>query len=112
MNILLSIILVCNCQFTSYRSVKEQTDDSPFITATGEFVHSSGVAISRDLHIKYGGTIRYGDILLIEDYGFRVVNDLMAVRHKNSVDIWVKTYEEEKAVGVQNKKVWLIKETK
>lgn len=88
---------------TSYRSVPEQTDSSPFITATGGRVHRDGVALSRNLLKRWGGPVSYGDIIYIENIGFKVANDTMNKRHLNHVDIWVKTYEEEKTFHTQYK---------
>lgn len=107
--LLLSAILLGNMTITSYRSLPEQTDSTPFITATGEHVHSSGVALSRDLLARWNGPVKYGDLVYIEGYGLKVVNDTMHPRHRNHVDIWVETYQEEKAIGVRKGKVWLIK---
>ncbi len=109
MNLVLSAILIGSLTATSYRSVPNQTDDSPFVTSTGERVHKHGVAVSRDLLERWGGPIKYGDWVYIEGYGFKVVNDCMNERHKNRIDIWVASYEEEKAVGVRKAKVWLVK---
>lgn len=105
----LAAILIGNMQITSYRSVKEQTDDTPFITSTGDHVHSEGVALSRDLLSRWGGPISYGDVVYIEGYGTKVVNDCMNARHTNAVDMWVSSYAEEKEVGVRRGKVWIIK---
>lgn len=102
-------ILLGSLQVTSYRSVPNQTDNTPFITATGEHVHSNGVALSRDLLERWGGPVKYGDTVYIDGFGFKVVNDCMNKRHKKHLDIWVKTYQEEKQIGWQRKKVWLIK---
>lgn len=126
--LLVTLVLLGNMQITSYRSVPSQTDETPFITANGGFVHSNGVAVSRDLHVRYGGTLNFGSIIYIENYGFKVVNDLMAdwicldrprpqrksdcIKRKyqrRHIDIWVATYQEEKAVGWKMGKVWLIK---
>lgn len=93
---------------TAYRSVPNQTDSSPFHTSTSEHVSPYGVAVSQDLiclacrrlHRRCkeleGERLHYGDLLYIEEIGWKFVNDLMNERHKNSVDIWVKTREEEK----------------
>lgn len=93
---------------TSYRSVPNQTDDSPYYTSTGEHVHPHGIAVSRDLHKRWGGPLNYGDVVYIEGYGFKVVNDVMNQRHKQAIDIWVATFDEEKAVGVRHKRIWLV----
>lgn len=104
----LVLLLLGNMQITSYRSVPEQTDSTPFITASGQHVHSSGVALSRDLLKRWGGIVEYGDVVYIEGYGFKVVNDTMNRRHRDHIDIWVATTEEEKEIGWTEGKVWLI----
>jgi 3D (Asp-Asp-Asp) domain-containing protein len=98
-------------QVTSYRSVTEQTDSSPFYTSTGEKVHPFGVALSRDLLKRWGGPFDYGDLVYIDGYGFKIVNDCMAQRHKKAIDIWVETLAQEKKIGVRRANVWLVKRT-
>lgn len=105
--LMLIVSLLGNMTVTSYRSVPEQTDDSPFITSIGERTHKNGVAVSQDL--LRSGAVKYGDIIYIEDYGFKVVNDTMHPRHKNHVDMWVETYEQEKAVGVKKLKIYRVR---
>jgi len=123
-------VLLGNMTITSYRSVKEQTDNDPFITSTGEYVHSNGVALSRDLLYRWDGPVHYGDVVYMEGFGFKVVNDCMAdwicldrprpktkqncllrKYQRKQIDLWVKTYKEEKAVGVKKGKMWLVKTT-
>lgn len=109
MNTLILIItLLGNLQVTSYRSVSNQTDNSPYFTSIGERVHPHGVAVSRDLLKRWGGPLNYGDTIYIEGYGFKVINDCMAARNKNAIDIWVGSKEEERRVGVRHLNVWLI----
>lgn len=106
---------------TSYRSIPQATDDSPYITATGEKVDKHGIAVSQDLlcpmafgktklHSRktclYKESIHYGDWLVVEKYGPKQVNDCMHPRWKNRVDIWVSSYPEEKAIGVRKLKIW------
>lgn len=112
MNLSILVVLLGTLTVTSYRSVPEQTDDSPFITSTGDRVHQDGCAVSRDLLKKWGGPIDYGDVLYIEGYGFKIVNDTMHPRIKRHVDMWVPTYQDEKAVGVRKIKIYLIKKEK
>lgn len=103
---------------TSYRSVHSQTDSSPHFTSTGERVHKGGVALSRNLLKRWGGPADYGDYVLIEGMGIYRINDCMndtkwdKVNKKripivNSIDIWVSSYEEEKAIGFQKRRVYL-----
>ena len=116
--ILIAGLLLGQLQVTSYRSVPNQTDDSPYHTSIGQRVHPHGVAVSRDLLKRWGGPLDYGDFIYIEGYGIKVVNDCMAARHKRSIDMWVETYSEEKAIGVRKLKIYklqkelYVKETK
>lgn len=99
---------------TSYRSVPEQTDSSPYITSIGERVSIRGLAVSPDLLKKHGGPLQYGDLLYIDGLGYRFVNDVMAPRHKRAVDIWVPTYKAEKEFDQKYRgkrfKVYIVKE--
>lgn len=121
---------------TSYRPVREQTDSTPFHTSTGERVAPGGVAVSRDLlcgacrklhrrceHPEYPKKLHYGDALYINGYGFKYINDCMGiytsykVRGKikrkiitNQIDIFVRTYKEEKSVNIKHLEVWKVKE--
>jgi 3D (Asp-Asp-Asp) domain-containing protein len=88
---------------TAYRSVPQQTDDSPFITSIGHHTHPYGIAVSQDLLAT--GKVKYGDYLCVERLGCYVVNDTMNQRHTNSADIWVATYEQEKAIPPKLRKV-------
>lgn len=108
MSLIIKTLFIGILTVTSYRSVPNQTDSSPYITSNGERVHKYGCAISRDLHKRWGGPLDYGDFIYVDGYGLRVVNDLMAARHKNAIDLWVGTFEEEKAVGVKHLNVWII----
>ena len=92
---------------TSYRPLANQTDSSPTWTSIGDRTTKFGVAVSQDM-LK-DGRVKYGDVLLVEGYGYRVVNDCMAVRHKNRIDLLVFTHAEEKRVGTRQLKVWRIK---
>lgn len=108
MKLALVTVLIGNMTLTSYRSVPEQTDDTPFHTSVGEKVSVRGCAVSRDLLKRWGGPLNYGDLIYIEGIGFKFVNDCMALRHKQSIDIWVETYEDEKRFGIKKGNIWLI----
>jgi len=108
--LVLIAVLLGSFPVTSYRSVKAQTDSSPFITSIGEHVSKSGCAVSQDL-LKLG-IVKYGDTIYIDQIGFRRVNDTMHRRIKRQIDIWVDSYEAEKThdqkFGGKRLKVWLI----
>ena len=96
---------------TSYRPVAEQTKPEctnrfHCTTSIDDGVTKFGVAVSQDL-LK-SGKVHYGDVLVIPGYGNRVVNDTMAPRHTNAIDLMVLTRDEEKAVGVRKLTIYLM----
>jgi 3D (Asp-Asp-Asp) domain-containing protein len=105
----LDVKAVCigTMKVTAYRSVKSQTDDSPYWTSIGIRTNPFIVAVSLDL-LK-NGTLQYGDLIYIEHYGFKHVADVMNKKNTNSVDIWVDSYSQEKLIGTRHLKVWLVK---
>lgn len=113
MSLILIGLFVGNLQVTSYRSVRAQTDDSPFITSTGERVCRDGVAVSQDL--LRSKRIKYGDWLYVEGIGLKRVNDTMNKRHTNHIDVWVPSLEAEKSFHRRFKgkrvNVWVIKQS-
>lgn len=128
MRMVLALIFMGNLQITSYRSVKNQTDDSPYFTSTGERTSPDGVAVSQDLlckdclrlHKRCGCPIskqlHYGDWVYIERIGLKRLNDVMAKRHKCRMDCWVRTLADEKAFhkkfGKMKLKVYKVTEVK
>lgn len=99
--------LVAVAIVTGYQPVAKQTDNSPTWTSVGDRTTKYGVAVSQDM-LK-DGRVKYGDILYIEGFGARVVNDCMNARHTNRVDLLVFTHKEEKRIGVRNNvKVWRV----
>jgi len=112
---LVEMLLVSTMTFqvTSYRSVPEQTDSTPFRTSIGTRVRKGICAVSRDVVNKQDtGLLKYGDIVWIEVINdpelsrFCLVADTMNKRHKNSVDFWVATHAEEKRIQVKRGRVY------
>ncbi len=87
---------------SGYSSTPEQTDDTPFITASGSFVRS-GVVAANFLPI---GTL----VKIPEVFGNRVfsVEDRMAERFKYHIDIWFENEEEAREFGKQKAKVEIL----
>ena len=89
---------------TAYSSTPDQTDDTPFITASGSHVRDGIVAAN----FAYFGTkfrfpTLYGDKIF-------VVEDRMNSRYPYRVDIWMRTREEAKQFGVKIVPVEIIRE--
>lgn len=103
----LEAVLIGTLTITSYRPVPEQTDGSPNWTSIGQHVHGMGVAVSQDLLAS--GKACYGDVVSIPGYGLKVINDTMAPRHRNHIDILVFTKAQESAVGVRKLPVTVIR---
>ncbi len=82
---------------TIYQPVPEQCDDDPHITADGSVIDIrvpssyNYLAVSRDLHARYGGPLSFGDKVYLANVGpldgFYEVRDLMNARWTERVDI-------------------------
>lgn len=105
---LLLAVYIATVTPTAYQPIPAQTDNTPLIAANGKMVHSDGIAVSRDLHKRWGGQLDFGDLVYIEGIGYKIVNDTMNERHRNAIDILVRTHREEAAFWKQ----WKGKEVK
>jgi 3D (Asp-Asp-Asp) domain-containing protein len=108
---IIKLVLLGVLQITSYRPVSWQTKPectsrNHCRTSIGDNVTQFGIAASQDL-LK-SGEVKYGDIVLVEGYGYRVINDCMGPRATRSFDLLVFTKNQEKAVGIRHLKVWLV----
>lgn len=89
---------------TAYSSTPDQTDDTPFITASGTHVRS-GIAASSFL--PFGAKVKlpkaFGDKIF-------VIEDAMNSRYKgqNRIDVWFESYEEARAFGVRTVKAEIL----
>jgi len=82
---------------TAYSSTPEETDDTPFITASGSTVKDGIVANNL---LPFGTEVRIPDI-----YGDKifVVEDRMNLRKSNyHLDVWFPEYQLAKNFGVKN----------
>ena len=80
---------------TAYSSTPEQTDDTPFTTASGKQVREGIVATNL---LPLGTKIKIPEI-----YGNKVfvVEDRMNPRNDQHVDIWFPTYWEARYLGIK-----------
>ena len=84
---------------TAYSSTPDQTDSTPFITASGSHVRDGIVACN---FLSFGTYVRFPDM-----YGDKifVVEDRMAIRNSHKIDIWFNTRWEAKQFGARQLKV-------
>jgi len=80
---------------TAYSSTPDQTDSSPFITASGTYVRDGIVAAN---FLKFGTQVKFPQL-----YGDKifVVEDRMALKNSHKIDIWMPTKEEAVEFGVK-----------
>lgn len=84
---------------TAYSSTPEETDDTPFITASGSTVREGVVATN---------LLPFGTKVLIPEYfGERifVVEDRMHPRKTNNLDVWMVSKQEARKFGINYTKV-------
>lgn len=93
---------VMNIWITAYSSTPEQTDSTPFITASGNYVRT-GVAAANFL--PFGSRFKLPE--LFDDRVF-VVEDRMHERFNSRIDIWFSTKEEAKNFGKRLAKVEIL----
>ncbi|MBU1176849.1 3D domain-containing protein [Patescibacteria group bacterium] len=84
---------------TAYSSTPDQTDSTPFITASGSHVRDGIVACN---FLSFGTYVRFPDM-----YGDKVfvVEDRMALRNSHKIDIWFNTRWEAIQFGARNIRV-------
>jgi len=87
---------------TAYSSTPDQTDSSPFITASGSYVRDGIVAANS---LRFGTRVRFPDI-----YGEKifVVEDRMAPKNSHKMDIWFSSRGEAINFGVKRLKVEIL----
>ncbi len=80
---------------TAYSSTPDQTDDTPFITASGTYVRSGIVAAN---WLKFGTKVRLPDY-----FGDQIfeVQDRMHERFSGRLDIWMSSKEEARNWGIK-----------
>ena len=84
---------------TSYSSTPDQTDDSPFVTANGTWVHDGTLAAN---FLPFGTKVRLPDYSGDKVY---TVEDRMNQRYTYRADIWMETREAAKQFGIRKLKM-------
>ncbi|MFA5166419.1 MAG: hypothetical protein WC449_03920 [Candidatus Paceibacterota bacterium] len=68
---------------TAYSSTVEECDNSPFVTATGNYVREGIVAAN---FVPFGTRIRIPEVFGDKEF---IVDDRMHPRNKKNIDIWM-----------------------
>ena len=84
---------------TAYSSTPDQTDDSPFVTANGTWVHDGTMAAN---FLSFGTKVRLPDYSGDKVY---VIEDRMNQRYTYRADIWMETREAAKQFGIRTLKM-------
>ncbi|MBI3671612.1 3D domain-containing protein [Candidatus Azambacteria bacterium] len=90
-------------KITAYSSTPDQTDDSPFIMASGKHVYDGAVASN---FLPLGTKVRFPEL-----YGDKVfvVEDRMNRRFQDRIDIWMPTRSEALTFGMRYASVEVLK---
>ena len=104
-NVAVAATSTLSMRITAYSSSPDETDNTPFTTANGTQVHD-GVVASNVLPFGTKITIPklFGDKIF-------TVEDRMAKRMKNVVDIWMSSKGQALLFGVRNANIVIIKDT-
>lgn len=110
---------------TGYNSLVDQTDSTPFITATGARTRFGIVAVSRDLlgvDLPYGSLVRLTDLgsyysgrgagafqTMLDAQGLFIVEDTMHARKAQQLDVWFADYATAVNWGVRRVGVELVR---
>lgn len=90
---------------TAYNAEVAQCDADPEIAASMRRVRPGTIAVSRDLFDK--GWV-FGRKVRIEGLGIFEINDLMAARHDNSIDIFIGSNQKAVAFGKRRTRAALL----
>lgn len=89
-------------KITAYSSTPDQTDDSPFIMASGKHVYDGAVAAN---FLSLGTKVKMPDL-----YGNKVftVEDRMHSRFSDRMDIWMATRSEASRFGLKHARIEVV----
>ena len=87
---------------TGYSSTPDQTDSTPFISASGTYVHDGVIACN---FLRFGTKVRFPQL-----YGEKIflVEDRMAAKNSHKMDIWFISRDQAKQFGIKIAKVEIL----
>jgi 3D (Asp-Asp-Asp) domain-containing protein len=89
---------------TAYSSSEEETDDTPFITASNKYVNDGFVAAN---FLPFGTKIKIPSLFGNKIF---IVEDRMSEKRKNFIDIWMPTKEDAKKFGIHYTTIIILEE--
>jgi len=91
-------------EITAYSSTPDQTDNDPFIMASGKHVYDGAIAAN---FLPFGTKVRFPEV-----YGDKIftVEDRMHRRFSDRMDIWMETKREAEIFGIKKIKYEIVKE--
>jgi len=95
-------------QASGYSSTPDQTDSTPFITASGEHVRDG--IIAANVYVN-GQRLPFGTLVRIPDiYGDKVfiVEDRMNIRYRNNIDIWFPERQSALEFGIKQIRIEIV----
>ena len=94
-----------NLKVTAYTSLADETDDTPFITADGSYVHDGVVATNL---LPFGAKVMIPSL-----FGDKIftVDDRMSKRLMNNIDIWMGTKAAALVFGAHTAKVVVLQDS-
>lgn len=106
-----TVIKTHEVRATGYSSTPDQTDDTPFITASGTYVRDG--IIAANFHLN-GKRVPFGTKVMIpEIYGEKIfiVEDRMNSRYTNNIDIWFPERSLARSFGSKNVVIHIVEES-
>lgn len=106
-----TVISTHEVRATGYSSTPDQTDDTPFITASGTYVRDGIIAANFQIN---GKRVPFGTLVRIpEIYGEKVfvVEDRMNARYRNNIDIWFPERNIARLFGSKNVLIEIVEES-
>ncbi|MCR4284041.1 MAG: 3D domain-containing protein [Parcubacteria group bacterium] len=91
-------------EVTAYSSTPDQTDNDPFIMASGKHVYDGAIAAN---FLPFGTKVRFPEI-----YGDKIftVEDRMHRRFSERMDIWMETRREAEVFGIKKIRYEVVEE--
>ena len=86
---------VVTVTITAYSSTVDQCDSTPFITASGTYVHDGTIAAN---FLPMGTIVKIPSVFGDKEF---IVEDRMNVRYYKRIDIWFPTRQEALDFGIQ-----------